>query len=815
MNKHPFEKQAVSYTVSELWERGRENIPSHLMTGSHLIYSSPATLAFNSPGAEGFGVKRAGLSVPGSVMLIVSPGCCGRNTSMISTMPGYEDRFFYLLMDETDLVTGRHLKRIPAAVEAICQGLPQKPSVVMICITCVDALLGTDMERVCRKAQERAGVPVRPCYMYALTREGRKPPMVHVRQSLYSMLEKKKRDPRSANLLGFFAPLSPECELTSLLQAAGVKTIRQISTCPDMEEFQRMSEANFSLVLNPEARAAAEDMKRDLGIPYIELTRLYQIDQIHKQYGALGSVLGKELDDSEPMERAKRAMKKFRAAFPDTVFAVGEALNANPFELALALVRYGFRVKEIYAALMPEYFVYLRHLALLSPETRVYSNLDPSMLHYEGQGRGITMTIGKDAGWYHPDLPCIEWNTDVQPFGFAGVEGLFEALCAAAQGRESDRAGSSVRVGTHAALKESGNLKETDISCKGYRSVLTPFAPDQSGAVAALYGLGGISVIVDAGGCTGNICGFDEPRWLSEKSAVFSAGLRDMDAILGRDDRLIEKLKDAADRIGGTFAALIGTPVPAVIGTDFRALRRMAEKKTNLPVLTVESTGMQWYDKGAESAYLELFGTFADRAVSRQEGCVNVIGAIPMDLPENMRSPLVRTLRDRGFDKVRLFGMGASLEDVRKAGSAALTIALSPAAIKSAGYLEREFGIPFERDFPGAEILLPEECLAGKRILILHQMVLADALRKKALEKGAEMVCCASWFMMPEECRQAGDVSLREEKDLADLVRKGGFDLILADAVCRPLVRNWQGTWIDLPHFAVSGRYEQTGIEIL
>ena len=44
----------------------------------------------------------------------------------------------------------------------------------------MDALLGTDMERVCHKAEEYAGVPVRPCYMYALTREGRKPPMVHV-----------------------------------------------------------------------------------------------------------------------------------------------------------------------------------------------------------------------------------------------------------------------------------------------------------------------------------------------------------------------------------------------------------------------------------------------------------------------------------------------------------------------------------------------------------------------------------------------------------------------------------------------------------
>ena len=61
----------------------------------------------------------------------------------------------------------------------------------MICGTCVDALLGTDWERVCRKAEEKAGLPVRPCYMYALTREGRKPPMVLVRKAIYSLLEKR------------------------------------------------------------------------------------------------------------------------------------------------------------------------------------------------------------------------------------------------------------------------------------------------------------------------------------------------------------------------------------------------------------------------------------------------------------------------------------------------------------------------------------------------------------------------------------------------------------------------------------------------
>ena len=65
---------------------------------------------------------------------------------------------------------------------------------------------------------------------------------------------------------------------------------------------------------------------------------------------------------------------------------------------------------------------------------------------------------------------------------------------------------------------------------KGLLKYLSPFAPDQSGAASVLYDMGGLTIICDAGGCTGNICGFDEPRWFLRKSAIFSAGLRDMDA---------------------------------------------------------------------------------------------------------------------------------------------------------------------------------------------------------------------------------------------------------------------------------------------
>lgn len=432
MNRH-----AVSYTVNELCQRGWEDIPDELVSNTHLIYSSPATLAFNSPGAEGFGVKRAGLAIPGSVMLLVAPGCCGRNTSLISSMPEYNDRFFYLMMDETDIVTGRHLKKIPQAVEEICAFLPKKPSVVMICITCVDALLGTDMERVCRQAEEQVQLPVRPCYMYALTREGRKPPMVHVRQSLYSLLEPQKKKGTSVNLLGFFAPLVEDCELYGLLRQVGVKNIREISRCRDYHEYQMMAEANFNLVLNPEARFAAQDFEKRLGIPSIELTRLYEIDKISKQYAALGAALGVAFRDEPERRRAEEAVRAFYETYGAVTFCIGECMNGDPFELSLALVRYGFRVSEIYGTLTAENFGYLRRLQTLSPDTKVFSNLEPTMLYYDCSEAHADLTVGKDAGYYHPGCPNVAWNQDQQPFGYAGVWRLFAALGKALEEQEA------------------------------------------------------------------------------------------------------------------------------------------------------------------------------------------------------------------------------------------------------------------------------------------------------------------------------------------------------------------------------------------
>ena len=828
-------KKAYFCTAEELEQRGKDNLPKQFQSGEHLIYSSPATLAFNSPGAEGFGVKRAGLAVPGSIMLIVAPGCCGRNTSMISSMKEYNNRFFYLCMDETDIVTGRHLKKIPKAVASICESLEKKPSVVMICITCVDALLGTDMERVCRKAEEKAGLPVRPCYMYALTREGRKPPMVHVRQSLYSLLEPGHKKGNVVNLLGYFSPLVDDCELYTLLQEAGVKTIHEISRCEDFEEYKKMSEANFNLVLHPEARFAAEDFHDRLKIPFIELRRLYQIDKIGSQYQAFGAALGIEFHAEEQKKQAQEAIESFRKVCPDPVFAVGECANADPFELSLALVKYGFKVAEIYGTITGENFIYIRQLKKLSPQTKIFSNMEPTMLYYDPAESGVTLTIGKDACYYHSNTKGIHWNEERQPFGYAGVRRLFEALeLAVTEQAEGNVLQKQVEVigsksqeaiaeqSQESLFKEEVDKKE-DVYVRGLWKGLTPFAPDQSGAASVFYELGGILVICDAGGCTGNVCGFDEPRWFGERSAIFSAGLRDMDAILGRDDRLVAKLTDAADKIDANFAAVIGTPVPAVIATDYRALQRMCEKKTNLPILTVDTNGMELYDVGEEKAWLTLFKTFAGKDVASQKEAseeddsskkmkIGVLGLTPHDVSDLNVEEKFRESENENTHYI-CYGMRAGIDKVKTAGSADKNLVVAPAALETAKYLEKEFGTPYEVGYPFVDELIPELGYERKKILIIHQQVIANAIRQEIRTRSDEQnteVTVASWFMMKSELSEEGDLSLKEEMDYCKLVQNGNYDIVFADENMRGLVPGFKGTFVNVRHFAVSGKLQES-----
>ncbi len=354
---------------------------------------------------------------------------------------------------------------------------------------------------------------------------------------------------------------------------------------------------------------------------------------------------------------------------------------------------------------------------------------------------------------------------------------------------------------------------------KGLHKIIFPFAPDQSGAVSVLAGLSGIIVIVDAGGCTGNICGFDLPGWVQSDASgkepwIFSAGLRDMDAIFGRDRALIDKLAKVAEHADAPFAALVGTPVPATIGTDFGALKKMAEKPLGIPVLAIDTNGAAWYDKGVEKAYLALLDAFAesdDRTVI--DNSVGIFGLTSLDFGNrHAKERLESALKGTGADTVRVYGTPGSLSFFREAGRMEKNLVVSPAGLAPAEYLQKKYGTPYS--------ILPEPfdttgmgedaALSGKRILIVHQQVMADARRNRIrrLTDAKADITCATFFSFEKELAEPSDMHLADEDAYLSLVRNGHFDAVLADESLLAAIPFFTGSRIAFPHYAVSGKEE-------
>lgn len=353
---------------------------------------------------------------------------------------------------------------------------------------------------------------------------------------------------------------------------------------------------------------------------------------------------------------------------------------------------------------------------------------------------------------------------------------------------------------------------------KGLRKYLTPFAPDQSGAVSILFPLNALIVIMDAGGCTGNICGFDEPRWFKTKAPIFSAGLRDIDAIMGRDDILIKKIVDAVNKCKPDFISLIGTPVPAVIASDLYALGKLVEEKTAIKTISIETGGMKLYGDGIKACYKEILSTFMGETkdyCGENISSILLLGYSPLD---SMDIGYIRDYYSKEYENIDIFGDNIGIDCFKNIGKYKKIIALSVSSIKTAETISKKTGIPYEAICPYNSINLNKiyrnqvldeslhiEDLKDKKVLIVHEYIKGISIKTELIKKGfkEENIERAGFFKMPDGIR------LKEEDDFISLIKKKDYDLLIADEVLTPIFKKEIAKniyFIKENHFALSGR---------
>ena len=311
---------------------------------------------------------------------------------------------------------------------------------------------------------------------------------------------------------------------------------------------------------------------------------------------------------------------------------------------------------------------------------------------------------------------------------------------------------------------------------KGFFRYLAPFAPDYSGAVSALYACGGLVVLCDPGGCSGNVAGYDEPRFYGGQVCFYSSAIREMDTIFGRDDKLKKKICAAAALGKYKFVALVGTPAVSVIGTDLAASAKAVEQETGIPSFSVNTSGMENYSFGEAKAIMAYVKKFLPEFSS-----ATVFGATPLN---------------RAFDD--------DLASYAKKCASKENVCFSPGTVGACRLIKEKFGIPYKLSYPESPSLVEAAEVAGsaERILIVHQQGVGNTLRNLIRQTSDAEITVGSFFQQEAEFAEMQDLFFQGEDELTAASKEA--DLVYADPMYKRALAV-DSRFAPLVHCALSG----------
>ena len=363
---------------------------------------------------------------------------------------------------------------------------------------------------------------------------------------------------------------------------------------------------------------------------------------------------------------------------------------------------------------------------------------------------------------------------------------------------------------------------------KQIASRISIYSADTFGVCSALYELGGLCVMHDASGCNSTYNTHDEPRWYDFDSMVYISGISEMEAIMGDDQKFIDDIIYTAKELNPKFIALAGTPIPTMIGTDFKAIANIVENETKIPTFGFNTTGMNSYVSGSYKAFEALSKRFLkrnDKESRAEKSRVNILGATPLDFSiNNSIKSTVDLLKENDFDVISTWAMGSTLEDIKNSVNADVNLVISYSGMGAAKYMYEKFnipyivGTPFGKEFAKKIVADLKETIITKenkisyinrkidknpQITIVGESIMSESLAYAISTEKNKTVNVISTLETDKNLLLEGDKLKIYEDDIEKELKNS--KIIIADPLYRPICP-LDSNFISLPHEGFSGR---------
>lgn len=368
------------YATRRLRREKGSGLPGRFRSKRRLVCDSPTALTFGSPKTRKFKIGETKLTIPKSVVLVITPKYYKEGASVVDSVGRCGGHFFCLYVSRASVMAKHRLGGVPGTITSVYRDLRGGPSIIVVYVAYISTLLKASVRHIYEGTRRGTKLPIHPYCVCTLAQRKQGPPVIRIERSLCSLLRPKRGGKGMMGLLKCFSPLMSSYRLCALLRRTNIGAVRRVSEYRSFRRCGGVSRTGFGLILRPRTQFTTRSFRSELGVPFVRLHELCRVSGVKDRCRTFNTTLKVRFRTRRRGGRTRGTVRDFHGIYPSPMFTIKRYTGTSPFRLSLTLIGCKFGMTRVCKAVAKRGFVCVERLGGLDPRAGVFSGVRPAVL---------------------------------------------------------------------------------------------------------------------------------------------------------------------------------------------------------------------------------------------------------------------------------------------------------------------------------------------------------------------------------------------------------------------------------------------------